>query len=391
MTEFIHGNRVTLLHTGAEFFPALLRAIEEAKRDVHLETYIFADDLIGRKVATALAEAARRGVVVRILVDGFGARPFSRQFGEMLTAAGAEYLIYREEVASFQFSRYRLRRLHRKLAAIDGKIAFIGGINIMDNANAALGVDYCLDYAVRVEGPVLRPILESLRQMWNRVARTSFRPRFRYPEIPRPFLQKAGEHRVIFLPRIGFYQRNSIAKAYLEAIGNANASVLMAIAYFLPGWRFRRALMAAARRGVKVTLLVQGKSDHWLFHYASRALCDALMRAGVRIFAYQKGFLHAKVAVVDRLWATVGSSNIDPFSLFLAKEANLAVQDAEFAAQLSASLTSEIEEGAVELKLGSQSRLARIMCWICYGIVRLFVDMAGYGDWHRARRSAPKS
>jgi len=389
MTEFIAGNRVTLLQSDVEFFPALIRAIEGAKRDVHLETYIFAEDRIGRMVAAALADAARRGVVVRVLVDGFGARRFPQQFGKMLSAAGADYLIYREEVAFFRVSRYRLRRLHRKLVAIDGEIAFIGGINVMDNSNTPLGVGYCLDYAVRVEGPVLRPILESLRQMWNRVARTSFRPRFRYPEIPRPFWQQAGEHRVMFLPRGSFYHRNGIAKAYLEAIDHARESVGMAIAYFLPGWRFRRALMAAARRGIQVTLLVQGRSDHRLFHYASRALYDSLMQAGVRIFAYRKGFLHAKVAVVDRVWATVGSSNIDPFSLFLAKEANLAVQDAGFATQLADSLTHEIEEGATELKPGAQSRLARILCWFCYGIVRFFVDRAGYGDWHRAQRAAP--
>ncbi|MCL2020903.1 MAG: cardiolipin synthase ClsB [Betaproteobacteria bacterium] len=385
MAEFIAGNRVTLLHSGAEFFPALISALNGARRDIQLETYIFADDRIGQTVIEALARAAKRGVIVRVIVDGFGARHFSHSFGRTLAAAGAHYLIYREEVAFFQVSRYRLRRLHRKLAAIDGKVAFIGGINIMDDAESDIG-QYA-DYAVRVEGPVLRPILETLRRTWSGVARASFKPHFRYPEIPLSSTKEAGQHRVAFLPHVSFYRRNSIAKSYLEAIGDARKTVLMAIAYFFPGWRFRRALTAAARRGVCVTVLVQGRSDHWLFHYASRALYDDFMRSGVRIFAYRKGFLHAKVAVVDQSWATVGSSNIDPFSLFLAKESNLAILDTDFAAQLSASLMREIEEGAVELKPGNQSWFTRILCWLCYGIVRFVADMAGYGHWHRMRQS----
>jgi len=386
MAEFIAGNRVTLLYSGAEFFPALIAAMDGAERAIQLETYIFADDSVGQEVVAALARAAKRGVIVRVLVDGFGARHFSRRFGKILADAGAEHLVYREEVASFRFKRYRLRRLHRKLAAIDGKIAFIGGINIMDDSKSEIG-QYS-DYAVRVEGPVLRPIMETLRRTWSSVARVSFKPQLRYPEIPLPDSSNAGNQRVAFLPRVSFYRQNSIAKAYLEAINNSQATVLMAIAYFFPGWRFRRALTAAARRGIKVTVLVQGKSDSWLFHYASRALHDSLIEAGVRIFAYEKGFLHAKVAVVDQEWATVGSSNIDPFSLFLAKEANLAVLDEGFAAQLAESLRREIEEGAVELKANKQSWGSRVLSWLCYGIVRLFADMAGYGRWH-SQSAAP--
>ncbi|MDR0234433.1 MAG: cardiolipin synthase ClsB [Zoogloeaceae bacterium] len=389
MTEFIAGNRVTLLHSGEEFFPALIGAMDEAVREIQLETYIFADDRIGRLVVESLARAARRGVVVRVLVDGVGSRHFSRRFGKILSDAGAHYLIYREEVALFRLSRYRLRRLHRKLAAIDGKVAFIGGINIMEDASPDVG-QYA-DFAVRVEGPVLKPVLETLQRTWNSVARAGFKQHLRYYEILPADLRNKGHHQAAFLPDVGFYRRNSIAGSYLEAIGNARQTVLMAIAYFCPGWRFRRALMAAARRGIRVTVLVQGRSDHWLFHNASNALYDKLMSAGVRIFAYQKGFLHAKAAVVDREWATVGSSNIDPFSLFLAKESNLVIRDAGFAAQLSESITREIEEGAVELKPGYQSWPMRVICWLCFGVVRVFADMAGFGDWHRAKRTGADS
>jgi cardiolipin synthase len=391
MTEFTGGNRVTLLYCGREYFPALLAALQAACWEIFIETYIFADDEIGRAVVQALVDAARRGVATRVMVDGFGARHFSRVFGPALQEAGVEYLVYREEVVSlsefFNLRRYRLRRLHRKLIAVDGQTAFVGGINIIADENTPAGIGSRLDYAVQIEGPLLVPIWETLRRTWENVAWASFKHRCRLPvgNLVRP--QVAGFQQAAFLLRSSFRHRNTIANAYLEAIRAARVSIVLANAYFLPGLRFRHALMSAARRGIRVTVLLQGKSDHLLMHYATQALYDTLLKSGVRVFEYRAGFLHAKVAVIDGLWATVGSSNIDPFSFFLAKESNVAILDAQFAAQLGRSLERVISCDAEELTLqtlGRQPWPSRVLRWLSYGLARFLSDIAGYGHWRAA-------
>lgn len=387
MPEFIAGNRLTLLNSGREYFPALIAAIDAASREIFLESYIFAADAIGNQVAAALARAADRNVAVRVLVDGFGARDFPAQFGERLRAAGVQFLIYRQEVARFRLRRHRLRRLHRKLAVIDARLAFVGGINIIadDNAPPALRPRY--DYAVKVEGPLVPHIRRAMQRMWEIVAWASFKRRYRLPpHDPCPDCPVIeGQQRAAFLLRDNIRHRNDIANAYLDAIQQARDSVLIANAYFLPGWRFRHALRAAVQRGVQVTILLQGQTDHPLLHYATQALYGALLDEGIRLFEYRRSFLHAKVAVIDDHWATVGSSNIDPFSLLLAKEGNVVVDDQDFAAALRHSLETAMATGAVELtraELGRQSLPSRLLRWLCYGIVRLFVGAAGYGPRH---------
>ncbi|MDR2624940.1 MAG: cardiolipin synthase ClsB [Zoogloeaceae bacterium] len=387
MTEFTGGNRITLLCCGEAYFPALLKEIAAARREIFLQTYIFANDAIGQAVAAALMEAARRGVQVRVLVDGFGSRDFIATYGEALRAAGVAALVFREEIARlssvFSLRRHRLRRLHRKLVAIDERVAFVGGINIIDDSNVPAHIGPRLDYSVRVEGPLLVPIWNTLRRDWEKVAWVSLKHRDRLPanDLPRP--QVAGFQQAAFLLRNSVRHRNTIANAYLEAMRAARVSILIANAYFFPGARFRRALINAAQRGIRVTVLVQGKSDHPMLHYAAQTLCGLLLRAGVRIFEYQQGFLHAKVAVIDQKWATVGSSNIDPFSLFLARESNVAVLDGQFSVELEASLHQVIANGAQELTpntLGRQSWRTRLLRWLCYGLVHLMTALGLRGQ-----------
>jgi len=383
--RFLPGNRLTLLNSGAEFFPALLTAIDEARHEVHLESYIFEDDRTGRDVAGALMAAARRGVDVRVLVDGFGAPAFSTTLMPALTDAGVMALVYRPEYARFKLRRHRLRRLHRKLVVIDGHTAFVGGINIVDDNNAPPELRPRFDYAVRVEGEVITAISAAMRRMWEIVAWANLKQRYRLHHIARPDCPPAGKQRAAFLIRDNIRHRNTIANAYLDGIRRARHEILIANAYFLPGFRFRHALRAAAQRGVKITVLLQGRSDHPLLLYATRALYSSLFSEGVRIFEYRKSFLHAKAAVIDDRWATVGSSNIDPFSLLLAKEGNLLVADREFAATLKSSLAQAMADGAVELRQQDWQRAslgARLLHWVCYGAVRLLVGIAGYGPKH---------
>ena len=383
--EFIAGNRLSLLDSGAEFFPALLAAINAAQRSVHLESYIFADDPTGRAVADALVEAARRGVAVRLLVDGFGSPKFATTLRPALVDAGVMAVVYRPELARFNLRRHRLRRLHRKLAVIDDEIAFVGGINIVDDLEPQAHLPPRYDYAVRIEGPLLRPIRSVMQRLWEIVTWVHLKHRYRIARSTAPTPSPHGEQLATFVVRDNIRHRRAIEDAYLTAIANARHSILIANAYFLPGRRFRQALRDAAQRGVAVTIVLQGRIEYRLLHYATQALYGNLLDAGIRIFEYHHSFLHAKVAVIDQHWATVGSSNIDPFSLLLSREANVIALDRSFAGQLRRSVEQRIAEGARELPAGHWQQLpwhSRLLRWTSYNLVRLAIGMAGYGDKH---------
>jgi len=378
--EWLQGNTITLLENGEAFFPALLEAIDSAQQEILLQTYIFAVDATGRRVADALARAAARGVSVRVLVDGFGGADFVRELMGELNAAGVETLIFRRERRLFPLHRQRLRRLHRKVTVIDGRIAFVGGINIIDDFDAQAPEHPRYDYAVRVEGALLKPILASSQRLWRLIAWTSLRHRVRGRSFASAQPVAVGNMRAAFLIRDNLRHRAGIENAYLDAIAHAHEEIVLANAYFFPGRRFRNALLAASSRGVKITLLLQGVADHPMMQYATRALYPLFLENGIRLFEYQRSILHAKVAVIDRHWATVGSSNIDLLSLMLAREANVAVIDDKFAATLAASIALAMREGAVELRREDWARqpvIRRLLCWLAYQAVRLIAGMVG--------------
>lgn len=385
MADWLPGNRLRLLNSGGEYFPALLADLAAAVTEIYLESYIFADDEIGHAVAGELCLAAARGVSVHVTVDGFGARNFKHDFLPRLTAAGVLVMQYRPELGWFKFRRHRLRRLHRKLVVIDARVAYVGGINIVDDNNAPKEMRPRFDYAVRVEGPVLLQIHRAVRRLWETVTWASFKRRLRSRQAALATDPELGVQKAAFLVRDNIRHRNDILNAYLEAIRQAKSEILIANAYFLPGVRFGRALQAAAKRGVKISVLLQGKTDHPLLHFATQMLYGAGLASGIRFFEYEKSFLHAKVAVIDGHWSTVGSSNIDPFSLLLAKEANLVVDDRTFARQLRESLAMAMHSGAREMlasELAAQAFHSRFLRWLSYGLVRLLVGMAGYGPKH---------
>ena len=397
MNRFTPGNRVTLLRNGSEYFPALVAAIDRAEREVWLETYIFADDVAGRMIASALLRAARRGVLVRVLVDGWGARHYLKPALERdLARGGVTLLKYRPEVSPWQFRSNRLRRLHRKLCHIDGHFAFVGGINIIDDMNTPGHKPPRLDFAVAVEGPVLVPIVQTMQRVWALNELVQFR-RSEVPLFPSPSrAQRAGAQLAKFVIRDNLRHRRDIEHAYLSAIRTARDEIVIANSYFFPGIRFRRALIAAAQRGVKVTLLLQARVEYVLLHYAVRALYGQLLAAGVTIQEYHRSFLHAKVAVIDGRWATVGSSNIDPYSLLMSREANIFVRDPYFAGQLRAELVQMIEEGARPVgpqRWAQRPRLYKAIVWVAYGIVRLGMGLLRYGgnEWFSRRRGGRRS
>ena len=374
------GNRLDLLVGGADFFPALIAACDAARHEVHLETYIFVVDQAGLAVADALKRAAGRGVATRLLIDGFGSKHLPVAFVAELRAAGVEVLFYRPESPFWRIRRSRLRRLHRKLAVIDARLAFVGGINIIDDLDGDGLEAPRLDFAVRVEGPLVSDIRAAVRHLWNQHAWSRVGRMPVMPEWTQGDEQPAGRQKAEFLCRDNFRRRRDIESGYLDALRSARLEVFIANAYFLPGRRFRHALVEAARRGTRVVLLVQGHSDHPLFRAATRTLYAHFLENGIEIFEYRASEMHAKVAVVDGHWATLGSSNIDPFSLLLAREANVVVHDRRFAIELIAAIESALHDGSQRIHRMAWRRLSwwrRAKSWLAYGWIRVLVGLSG--------------
>ncbi len=386
-TAFSEGNRIGLLASVPGYFQALLEAIAAAQRSVHLETYILADDRNGNAVIAALAAAAGRGVEVRVLVDGFGGGEFARQLVQRFAQFGAQLRIYRPE-RWWRLRRRLLRRLHRKMAVIDDRIGFVGGINLDDSPErderTGDAIDPRFDFAVRCEGPIVAAMSRTMRRLWWAVgvARWGAPPEPAPRRLVRPAPLVPGVRAALVL-RDNLRHRHGIERNYLRAIGGAHQRIVIACAYFLPGQRMRRALLAAARRGVHVTLLLQGRAEYRLQHFAQRALYGQLLAGGLHIHEYRRSHLHAKVAVIDGDWATVGSSNIDPLSLLLAREANVIVRDRAFCDELRGHIEQAVRGGARRLDAADyarRSRWERAADWASYEVVRAMTVLLARGN-----------
>ncbi len=349
-----------LLRSGGALFAAMIEALDRAQHEVLLETYIFDFAGAGADVGHALARAAQRGVRVCLVVDGVGTGALPPEWGQRFAEAGVQYRVYSPLAGVGFWLPSRWRRLHRKLCVIDKQLAFCGGINILDDfidPNVPGGLQLPrLDYAVSLCGPLVDKVHDAMTQLWSRIEAVR---ELRSQDISGALDALRGGEQDLKLPTRGTVQlvlrdnvrnRSQIERAYRKALASARHDVVVASAYFFPSLRMRRALTMAARRGVRVRLLLQGKYEYFVPYRASRQLYGKLLAAGVEIYEYHASVLHAKVAVVDGHWATVGSSNLDPFSLLLAREANVVVRDATFAKDLQASLSEAIYTGATRVE-----------------------------------------
>jgi cardiolipin synthase len=387
MTYFIGGNQIQLLRNGAEYFPALISAIESATQEIYLQSYIYQEDTTGIQIGNALKDAAERGVTVHVLLDGFGSKDLSATYIKALELTGVQVMFYRPKISPWTLKKSRLRRLHHKIAVIDGSIGFVGGINIIDDYdvpnNAPNNVPPRIDYAVRIEGALLPELVANVQKLWRRIAWIHMRPVNSVISIPPKHIelqptQQTGI-KAAFVIRDNVLHRSDIEDAYLDAIVHAKSEIIIANAYFVPGRRFRLALLAAAKRGVKVKLLLQGRMEYFLM-FATHAFYSQFLSAGIEIYEYKKSFMHSKVAMIDSQWATVGSSNIDPFSLLLAREANVVVKDSTFASELKNDIESSINDGSLRINFENWSRgslIKRFASWIAYALVRGFLGVIG--------------
>lgn len=356
------GHEVALLQGAHELFPALVEAIDHSRHEVRLETYIFEPQSTGVQVLEALERAARRGVAVYLVMDGVGTDGLTPAWQQRLTQAGVQWTLFLPLGRLGLLIPSRWRRLHRKLCVVDGRIAFCGGINILDDwedPNHGTLVAPRFDFAVRVNGPLVRDVHALLTQFWwrlqagSRMRDADWLEAWRMLEASRQTTQSAlgtRQHsgqsgvKAALLLRDNLRHRTGIERAYRKAIAAAREEIIIANAYFLPGRKLRQALLLAARRGVRVRLLLQGRYEYFMQYHASRPVYAALLKAGIEIYEYAPSFLHAKVAVIDGHWATVGSSNLDPLSLLLAREANVVVDDARFARDLRQRLVHAMEQ-----------------------------------------------
>lgn len=390
----MNDNNIQLLINGSAYFPALEAAIASATNTIYLQTYIYEADAVGNRISLLLKEAAQRGVTVNVLLDGFGSKELPLEHIEALKEAGVHVAFYRPQISPWTFKKDRLRRMHRKVVTIDDKIAFVGGINIIDDYNVPANMPPRIDYAVRIEGALVPEIVLSAEKLWqiatssrlSRINTNIKNLRHNSMDFVRQFgrssrlrTSKMSKAAAAFLVRNNTSHRRDIERAYLHAFNHAQSEIIIANAYFIPGRRFRRVLLAASKRGVSVKLLLQGRIEYFLM-LATHAFYSIFLNHGIEIFEYRKGYMHSKVAVVDCEWATVGSSNIDPFSLLLSHEANVVIHDASFSQELRTHILNTIEEGAQQVSADDWLRghlLKRTLSWAAYGVVRLFLGVLG--------------
>jgi cardiolipin synthase len=344
--NFTSHNQLDLLECGTDFFPALMKAINSAKVEIHLETYIFAIDLTGTMVMQALIDASRRGVRVRVVADwlGSGRAVCSRLIREF-SAGGVEFRSFNP------WFRRGVARTHRKLCVVDREVAFIGGINLNDDL---FSDDYaCLplpaprwDFAVQVGGPLVAVMQHEVELQWTRLGKIALRARWKRFKNAKTRVMPHGDTPMLagLVVRDNLRNRRTIQRAYLIALAGAKKSAVLANPYFAPGRKLRDALARAAKRGVEVTLLI-GVGQFRIQDAVAHSFYPKLLKSGVRVVEYHKTQLHAKVAVVDDSWATVGSSNYDGLSLFVNQEANIVIRDPEFSRILRDSIERGIADG----------------------------------------------
>jgi cardiolipin synthase len=339
----VAGNRVTLLVDGEEAYPAMLDAIASARRLVLMDSYIFNDDDAGRAFAAALAERAAAGVEVRLTVDGAGTLNVHEAFFDGLRRADVSVLTYRP-IAPWRRGWGLLRRNHRKLLAVDGRVGFVGGINIGNEwLPTRLGGQGWHDVHVRVEGPAVTALSRIALATWQ--SHGGLAPRH---ALLATKVAAAGDTSVGVVGSRERKLRRSIRDAYLRAIKHAKRYVYIANAYFIPDRGLRRALRNAVNRGVDVRVMIPARGDILPVQLASQALFGRLLRSGVRVFRWQGAMLHAKTAVIDDEWATVGSFNLDHRSWSMNLEVNVVVWDGAFAARLRDVFAGD-EAGCAEL------------------------------------------
>ena len=401
--HWVTGNQVELLENGEAFFPAVFNAIAGARREVVLETFILFEDKVGIALKEVLVAAAQRGVQVDVMVDGFGSPDLSDAYIGALTHAGVRLRVFDPGQRYFGQRLNIIRRMHRKIVVVDGQRAFVGGINYSADHLADFGPEAKQDYSLAIEGPIVSTIHHfALRAIavgdkrragigGSAVDCSASHPGRRPSSTSSETTVHAnptGNADALFVTRDNHRHRNDIECQYMRAINGARQRLVIANAYFFPGYRMIKALRHAARRGVDVRLILQGQPDMPIVKIAASMLYHHLLNAGVRIYEYYERPLHGKVAIADTQWATVGSSNLDPLSLSLNLEANVFIHHEAFNAHLYRRLDHLMQNSCRQVhadELGEWSGWRLVRSFFVFHFMRWYPYLANWLPRHEPR------
>ncbi len=370
------GHQITLLENGEEYYSRLFSLLEQASRDIMIETFILFDDGVGKTLQKHLIAAAARGVQVMVTVDGYGTHELSKDYIDRLTDVGIKLRIFDPRPKLLGVRTNVFRRLHRKLVVIDGCKAFVGGINFADDHLESFGRCGKQDYAAEISGPLVRDIHEFMKSAFS----CDGQPKLRFHQQSN-FIYQGGPDRpaeAVFVFRDNDQHKTAIEEHYLAAMRRARRRMVIANAYFFPGYRLFRELCNAARRGVEVDLILQGRTDMPLAKVAAKLLYEPLLKSGVRLYECHERPMHAKVAIVDDDWLTIGSSNLDPLSLCFNLESNIVVKDRALNRQMSDKLTALLGGACVRIERRSSQPQT---VWRVFVSVAVFHFLRHFPSW----------
>ena len=380
------GNKIQLLENGEEFFPRILDVIRGAQREILLETFIIRDDKVGQLVKQVLIQAAGRGVQIALTVDGYGSYFLPAEFITELSQAGVVFSMYDPPPKWMSFRTNVFRRLHRKLLVVDGRVAFVGGINLSYNHLCEYGPEGKQDYAVEVHGPIVNQIRHfMIAQLHNHFEVNESFNKVSVNEVS----ESKGSSEIVFATRDNDRHHTDIEGYYLQQVRAARHHITIANAYFFPGYRLLKELRNAARRGVKVRLVIQGKPGSTLAMKTAPMLYEFLVESDIDVYEYWERPLHGKIAAIDDEWSTVGSSNLDPLSLSLNLEANLFIRDKQFNAQLQRHMEKLMQQSKIRKINDNWIHRRTLWKWmrtmVVFHFLRHFPAWAGWLPAHTPR------
>ncbi len=365
-------NKVSIIQGGQEYFDTLLRLINGAMESIHLQMYIYNDDETGILIADALKAAAKRKVDVHLMVDGYASQKISQGFIDELREAGIHFRFFEPFFKSMHF--YFGRRMHHKIVVADAQYSLVGGINIADRYNDIHQTPAWLDFALYAEGEIARELCVLCWKTWY-----SFSSKMGITPCEEKKLQfdfDEKEKQLVRMRRNDWVRsKNEISVTYIEMFSHAQSHITIMCSYFLPGKIIRRLLVNASRRGVKIKVITAGPSDIMLAKYAERWMYDWLLRNKIELYEYQPSVLHAKVAVCDGKWFTLGSYNINNISTYASIEMNLDVKDVRLSAVLEQRMEQIIQQNCIaitkEKHAGTKNAAKQFIRWCSYQFIRV--------------------
>lgn len=370
--------RVVLVHSGDDYFSRLRNIIRHAKTEIHFQTYIFENDSIGNEIVEALKEAASRNVKIYMLLDGYGSYSFSNKVVNELKLKGINFRFFSPFFSANNF--YIGRRLHHKIVVADRNITLIGGINIADKYRGTTTKEPWLDYAVQIESEV---IAEHLHQLCEKIY---FKKKGIKKERINPVFHLVDGIPVRIIRNDWLKRKNDISNTYISIIQNAKKEVVIVGSYFLPGRRLSNVLKKAAKRGVKIKIILSGISDLPIVMWATNYIYTSFLRQEIELFEWKKSVLHGKLAVVDNERTTIGSYNLNQLSSYGSIEMNVEINSVMFSKNLSTHLITIIEQCdriTFETLKVRNGIFKRFLNWFAYRLVRIALIIVTYIPYKR--------